>query len=190
MVLFDTPRTSGVGHNTIKRCFYNRSWVRGWDPVKPLSPAPPTFPPPPSILILTVPRRYFCCGSLLLLVLAVSSYTFVHLLREWHILVKFRWLNDHLSREELFIGFTAHVIRKLLSVYVFSYFPFGFEGRILDLIVSVPDHCLCFYFLSNLPHRPLCCPEHIQMSLVTRKPVFGIFDQVWLKPVCSATEIS
>ena len=24
--------------------------------------------------------------------------------------------------------------------------PFGFEGRIWDLIVSVPDHCLSFYF--------------------------------------------
>ena len=37
---------------------------------------------------------------------------------------------------------------KLSSIYVFSYFPFGFEGRIWDLIVSVPDHCLSFYFLS------------------------------------------
>ena len=36
--------------------------------------------------------------------------------------------------------------RKLSSIYVFSYFPFGFEGRIWDMIVSVPDHCLCFYF--------------------------------------------
>ena len=35
---------------------------------------------------------------------------------------------------------------NLLSVYVFSYFPFGFEGRMWDLIVSVPDHCLSFYF--------------------------------------------
>ena len=25
-------------------------------------------------------------------------------------------------------------------------FPFGFEGGIWDLIVSVPDHCLSFYF--------------------------------------------
>ena len=25
-----------------------------------------------------------------------------------------------------------------------TYFPFGFEGRIWDLIVSVPDHCLSF----------------------------------------------
>ena len=33
-----------------------------------------------------------------------------------------------------------------MSIYVFGYFPFGFEGRIWDLIVSVPDHCLSFYF--------------------------------------------
>ena len=31
-------------------------------------------------------------------------------------------------------------------MYVFSYFPFGFENRIWDVIVSVPDHCLSFYF--------------------------------------------
>ena len=36
--------------------------------------------------------------------------------------------------------------RKLLSVYVFSYFPLRYEGRMWDLIVSVPDHCLSFYF--------------------------------------------
>ena len=36
--------------------------------------------------------------------------------------------------------------RNLPSIYVFSYFPFGFEGRVWDLIVSVPDHCLSFYF--------------------------------------------
>ena len=29
---------------------------------------------------------------------------------------------------------------------VFSYFPFGFEGRMWDLIVSVPNHCISFYF--------------------------------------------
>ena len=48
--------------------------------------------------------------------------------------------------QELFIRFTASAFRKLLSIYVFSYFPFGFEGRMWDLIVSVPDHCLSFYF--------------------------------------------
>ena len=53
----------------------------------------------------------------------------------------------HLFGKELFIRFTASAFRKLPSVYVFSYFPFGFEGRMLDLIVSVPDHCLSFTFL-------------------------------------------
>ena len=55
-------------------------------------------------------------------------------------------MNDHLFGKELFIRFTASAFRKLLSVYVFSYFPLGFEGRICYLIVSVPDHCLSFYF--------------------------------------------
>ena len=32
-----------------------------------------------------------------------------------------------------------------MSKYAFSCFPFGFEGRMWDLIVSVPDHCLSFY---------------------------------------------
>ena len=50
----------------------------------------------------------------------------------------------------LFILFAASAFRKLSSIYVFSYFPFGFEGRLWDLIVSVPDHCLSFYFLSGI----------------------------------------
>ena len=45
---------------------------------------------------------------------------------------------------------SVSAFRKLSSIYVFSYFPFGFEGRIWDLIVSVPDHCLSFYFSSLL----------------------------------------
>ena len=55
-----------------------------------------------------------------------------------------------MSEKELLIRFTARAFRKLLSFYVFSYFPFGFEGRIWDLIVSVPDHCLSFYFIKNI----------------------------------------
>ena len=61
-------------------------------------------------------------------------------------IVNFRKLNDHLFGKELFILFDASAFCKLSSIYVFSYFPFGFEGRIWDLIVSVPDHCLSFYF--------------------------------------------
>ena len=60
--------------------------------------------------------------------------------------VNFRYLNDHLFGKELFIRFTAIALRKLPSIHVFSYFPFGFEGRMWDLIVSLPDHCLSFYF--------------------------------------------
>ena len=48
-----------------------------------------------------------------------------------------------------FIWFTASAFRKLLLIYVFRYFPFGFEGRMWELIVSVPDHCLFFYFAKN-----------------------------------------
>ena len=51
--------------------------------------------------------------------------------------------------KKLFIRFTASAFRKLPSIYVFSYFPFGFEGRMWDLIISVPDHCLSFYFDRN-----------------------------------------
>ena len=60
--------------------------------------------------------------------------------------------NDHLSGKELFIRLTASAFRKLLSVYVFSYFPFGFEGRMWDLMVSVPDHCLFLYFKTYAPN--------------------------------------
>ena len=35
----------------------------------------------------------------------------------------------------------------------FMYFPFGFEGRMWHLIVSVPDHCL-----------PFCLPVAICMK--------------------------
>ena len=55
----------------------------------------------------------------------------------------------HLFGKELFIRFSASAFHKLPSVYVFSYFPFGFEGRMWDLIVSVPDHCLSFYLLHS-----------------------------------------
>ena len=34
-------------------------------------------------------------------------------------------------------------------IYIFSYFPFGFEGRMWDLIISVLDHCLAFYIKSR-----------------------------------------
>ena len=63
------------------------------------------------------------------------------------IIVKFRQLNDQLSGKELFIRFTARAFRKLLSIYVFSYFHFGFEGRIWDLIVSFPGNLFFLLFM-------------------------------------------
>ena len=40
---------------------------------------------------------------------------------------------------------------------------FGFEGRIWDLIVSVPDHCLSFYFtaLNNKKGKENLTLHHI-----------------------------
>ena len=76
--------------------------------------------------------------------------------------VNFMQLNDHLFGKELFIRFTASAFRKLPSIYVFSYFSFGFEGRMWDLIVSVLEHCLSFYFvivsetLYNFPANFVC----------------------------------
>ena len=32
--------------------------------------------------------------------------------------------------------------------FMYLVIPFGFEGMIRDLIVSVPDHCLSFYFIT------------------------------------------
>ena len=48
--------------------------------------------------------------------------------------------------KELFIRFTALDFRGCLSRFVcVSFFPFGFEGGLLDLIVLIPDHCLSIY---------------------------------------------
>ena len=66
--------------------------------------------------------------------------------------------------KELFILFAASAFRKLSSIYVFSYFPFDFEGRIWDLIVSVPDYCLSFYFAN------LCCQGYQYFG--PREPYF------------------
>ena len=62
----------------------------------------------------------------------------------------------------MFIRFTASAFRKLLSIYVFSCFPFGFEGRVWDLIVSVPGRCLSFYFAVQYPveERPNIGPTY------------------------------
>ena len=75
--------------------------------------------------------------------------------------VNFRQLNDHLFGKELFIRFTMSAFRKLPSIYVFSYFPFGFEGRMWDLIVSVPDQCLSFY---STPRTLACNSRFVKID--------------------------
>ena len=62
----------------------------------------------------------------------------------WHVFTGVSLTPDSYSK------FVFPLCRKLPSIYVFSYFLFGFEGRIWDLIVSVPDHCLSFYFPLSL----------------------------------------
>ena len=78
--------------------------------------------------------------------------------------VNFRLLNDHLFAKELFILFAASAFRGLSSICAFSYFPFGFEGRIWDLIVSVPDHCLSFYL--NFIIRMHLSENNVIISLI------------------------
>ena len=58
-----------------------------------------------------------------------------------------------MPKKELFIRFSASAFRKLLSIYVFSCFPFGFEGRMWDLIVSDYDHCLSFCYIECLVYN-------------------------------------
>ena len=64
-----------------------------------------------------------------------------------------------------FIRFTASAFRKLPSIYVFSYFPFGFEGRMWDPIVSVPDRCLSFYFKRKRLNIPSAHPFASNLQL-------------------------
>ena len=56
------------------------------------------------------------------------------------------WLGGSLFGRGLFVRFAAGAFRGLPSICVFCYFPFGFGGGVWDLIVSVSDHCLSFYF--------------------------------------------
>ena len=46
--------------------------------------------------------------------------------------------------------FTVRVFRERLTVSVCSFFPFGFESVIWDLIVLVPDQCLSIYFQGRI----------------------------------------
>ena len=45
--------------------------------------------------------------------------------------------------------YVIHVYMKC-DLSQLSYFPFGFEGRMWDLIVLVPDHCLSCCFTHSI----------------------------------------
>ena len=66
------------------------------------------------------------------------------------------------------------------SIYVISYFPFGFEGRMWDLIVSVPDHCLSFYFTYfNLYYNSLLFPHtDVNVTLLMNKNQLLYFNKI------------
>ena len=73
----------------------------------------------------------------------------------------------------MFIRLTARHFRKLLSIYVFSSFRFGFEGRIWDLIESVPENCLSFNFtiVGHLSEFNLVSLVLCRVAAVKRLPV-------------------
>ena len=43
----------------------------------------------------------------------------------------------------------AVLLYAVLNIIVRIPFPFGVRGRLRNLIVSVPDHCLFIYFPTN-----------------------------------------
>ena len=53
--------------------------------------------------------------------------------------------------------------------HVFSYF----EGRMWDLIVSVPNHCLSFYFIELLPTDPNVFVNILSCKPMLNKMCFG-----------------
>ena len=68
-------------------------------------------------------------------------------------------------------------LRKLLSIYVFCYFPFGFEGRMWDLIVSLPDHCLSFYFVCAPTEQHLVSPLEFHPGRRKKREYFSNNDR-------------
>ena len=63
---------------------------------------------------------------------------------------------------------TCSLVLCLFVILVVSYF--GFEGGTLILIAPVPDHCLHYTFLRNLPNDHSCILEkHYYVQLHKNK---------------------
>ena len=61
------------------------------------------------------------------------------------------------------------VFRERLSICICASFPFGFEGRVWDLIVlvpRVPHYCLSIYFISLICVYIVCADISVQIPKV------------------------
>ena len=65
----------------------------------------------------------------------------------------------------------------------------GRTPRLIWVFTGRTDHFVCFV-VRWLICTPILHPAEEDLSHVMRKPVFGVCDQVILKPVCSGTETS
>ena len=120
-------------------------------------------------------------------------------LLDWCIGFKPTWgslAHSSLFKKQNLIQFSFILAVELMPVSEIS-FPLLFAIQFLMLVshrhmttASLPTASA----VSDLWWYSECCytdyPNWRQLSLVTRKPVFGGFDQVRLKPACSATETS
>ena len=61
----------------------------------------------------------------------------------------------NLFGKELSIWLTVRVFRECISICVYASFFLGFEGGMLNLIVSIPNHCLLIYLALSNVHLPL-----------------------------------
>ena len=75
------------------------------------------------------------------------------------------------------------VLRKRLSncvcVCVCPSFPFGIEGRLWDVIVIIPDHCLSIYFIGQARES-----QHIQTTSPLRSE-----DRFYLSYICCSIRL-
>ena len=82
-----------------------------------------------------------------------------------------------------------NIIELFLSVSFFTVFVCKIVSRIVYMLNNEQLYMLklnkIMFFCSVFSKDPL-----LHLSLVMRKPVFGVCDQVRLKPACSADETS
>ena len=83
-------------------------------------------------------------------------------------------MNNYLPRKELLFGLPrVPFVTCYQFMYLVIFLLVGFEVRIWDLIVSVPDHCLSFYFTFTVSY-------HIKSSLVRHIEDYLTNAQIWL----------